>query len=110
MDQKTQLKIEFFELCRLLNKSNLKINQKTNISFFIHKNNQKMTLYATTNHHYKIQLISCEKKNVWTTCNYSGCNHLESELVDLFRKQRIAEISATELTKMIKLFIFQHIS
>ena len=110
MDQKSQLKIEFFELCRLLNKSNIKANQKTEILFFIQTENQKMTLYATTNHQYKLQLISSDKKNVWAACNYSGLNILENELVLLFKIQDLEKLPDMELTKMIKLFIFQQIN
>ncbi len=110
MDQKTQPKIEFFELCRLLNKSNLKANQKTEILFFIEADNQKLTLYATTNRRYKIQLIISEKKSIWATCNCSGLNNLENELVQFFKIRSLEKLPDIELTKMIKLFIFQQVS
>lgn len=51
MDQKPQLKIEFFKLGLLLNKSNLHANQKTEVTFFIQNEKDNPVLYATTNGH-----------------------------------------------------------
>jgi hypothetical protein len=109
MDQKSQLKIEFFQLGLLLNKSNLKMNQKTEISFFIQNEKGVPALYATTNGLYKIQLIKYRSNNRWATCNYTELTVLEEELVLFIKCIKIEEITSAELTRSIKLFIFQHI-
>ncbi len=106
MDQKTQLKIEFFVLCRLLNKSNLKINQKTDILFFIQNENGMPALYATTNGFYKLQLVAYKSDSRWTTCNYSGLAVLEEELVHFVKSYKIEKMTPSKLTLLIKALIF----
>ncbi len=109
MDQNTQLKTEFFELIRLCNKSNLKLNQKTTISFFIETNANKLILCATANKNYKVQLISKYGRYDWTPCGFSGLNAMEEELSKLFRHQNLAKLSDGEITKIIKSFIFKQL-
>ena len=109
MDQKSQLKIEFFQLGLILNKSNLKINQKTEITFFIQNEKSSPVLCATANGLYKIQLAKYESNNRWVACNYTGLTVLEEELVRFIKNIEIKKITSIELTLKIKLFIFQHI-
>ncbi len=107
MNPATQLKIEFFELLRLLNKSNLTTNQKTEISFFIENRTDKVTLCATTNQIYKIQLISQIGRHEWLPCGFSGLDLIEKELSKLFKYQNPTIQSADEITKKITSFIFK---
>jgi hypothetical protein len=108
MDQHTQLKIEFFELCRQLNKSNLNINQKTEISFFIEKEQGKLVLYATTNKAYKIQLISKNGLEQWRPCGYLGFLVLEKNLSSWANNHVFEKVQQHNLTQLIKSFIFQY--
>ena len=107
MDQTAQLKIEFFKLIRLLNQSNQKANQKTEISFFIETNADRSILYATTNKACKIQLISKYGRYDWTPCGFSGLSAIEEEVSKLFRNFDMRNRSANEITKTIKSFIFK---
>ena len=106
MDQ-TQLKVEFFELIRLLNKSNLRANQKTEISFFIERKKNKMVLFATTNKNYILQLIIKNEGQTWDVCGFSGLYLLEKRLSDFFNSNKLENLKAFILTQKIKLFIFQ---
>ena len=107
MDQATQLKIEFFELVRLLNQSNLKTNQKTEISFFIGGVLRKSVLYATTNKVYKIQLIFKLDRHQWKPCGFSGLSLIEVELSELFNHRNLENFSYSEITNIIKSFVFK---
>lgn len=110
MDQNTQIKIEFFELCRQLNRSNVHANQKTEISFFIETVGNKSILYVTTNKSYKIQIIYQKGTDSWCACEFSGLINLETELCNLFSTFDAKKKSKSDLTKLIKLFIFKHFS
>lgn len=110
MDQNTQIKIEFFELCRQLNRSNVHANQKTEISFFIEAVGNKSILYATTNKAYKIQIIFQKGNDPWRGCEFSGLINLESELCNFFSTFDAKKKNKSDLTKSIKSFIFKHFS
>ncbi len=107
MDQNTQLKIEFFELCRLLNRSNVHANQKTEISFLIETSGNKSILYATTNKAHKIQLIFKNSTGNWKSSGFSGLINLEYELTKILGQINILNTPSTVLTKLIKSFIFK---
>ncbi len=109
MDQNTQLKIEFFELCRSLNTSNLHKNQKTEISFFILTERDESILFATTNKSYKIQLIRQKKTKDWVISGFSGLTCLENEICALFNRFDLELLKTMNLTNLIKSFIFQHL-
>ncbi len=107
MDQTAQLKIEFFELIRLLNQSNQTANQKTEISFFLESRKHKSILYATTNKIYKMQLIYKSKDVDWRPCGFCRLDLLEKELSKLFSQLIREEQSPVEITKIIKSFVFK---
>lgn len=107
MDQITQLKIEYFELSRLLNKSNLKSNQKTDISFFIEKEKGGLVLFATTNNVSKIQLIHSGNNDTWRPCNYSGLETLETEISKQLNRHKVVDLKFLNLTNLIKSFVFK---
>jgi hypothetical protein len=107
MDQITQLKIEYFELCRLLNKSNLKVNQKTDVSFFIEKGSETVILFATANKTYKMQLVYLGSNQLWTPCNYSGLAILEDEISKQLNRRKAVDLKFLNLTNLIKSFIFK---
>ncbi len=109
MKQNTQLKIEFFELCQMLNKSNLRVNQKTEILFFIDTQGYQSILYATTNKIYKMQLAFKGPSAKWEPCGFSNLSNLERELKQLLDTFDFKKLNPAELTKKIKLFIFQNI-
>lgn len=109
MDQNTLLKREYFELCRRLNTSNLHKNQKTEVSFFIEQEKNRLVLFATTNKTYKIQLIFKYNKGTWSPSSYSGLVTLEYELAKAFVLHNMENLNSYELTKAIKSFIFQHL-
>ena len=108
MDQQTQLKSEFFELCRMLNRSNLKTNQKTDIHFFIEKTNYNSILYAKTNNISKLRLAIKVEKSPWRACKYSKQYLLENTIAHLLNKSQIDLIESIVLTKLIKSLIFQN--
>lgn len=108
MDQNTQLKIEFFELCRRLNTTNLH-NQKTEVSFFILTERDESILFAATNKSYKIQLIRQKKAKDWVASGFSGLTCLENEICEQFNRFEVELLQTMNLTKFIKSFIFQHI-
>ncbi len=99
MDQTTQLKIEFFELVRALNQSNLNINQKTEVSFFIETTKSKSILYATTNKKFKMQLIFKNRGSSWQPSGFTGLLNLEAELAQLFQSNNLELIQSHDLTK-----------
>ena len=107
MDRTSELKIEFFELIRLLNQSNLKTNQKTEISFFIELAKNKSVLYATTNKMYRIQLIYKGSDGDWKPCGFCGLTLVEEELSKLFHHQNLEKRTPAEITKIIRSFIFK---
>lgn len=109
MDQNTQLKREYFELYRLLNRSNLHKNQKTEISFFIETEGNQLTLYTTTNKSYKIRLVLKTNTNKWQSCGFSGLVYLEIKICELFNLTDLEKLKTMNLTKLIKSFIFQHL-
>lgn len=108
MDQKSQLKSEFFELSRILNRSNLKTNQKTEISFFIEKTKYNSILYAKTNDISKLRLAIKDEKSPWRACKYSKQYLLENTIAHLLNESQIDLIEGIVLTKLIKSFIFQN--
>ncbi len=110
MDQNTQLKIEFFKLVKILNRSNLNINQRTEISFFIETVGSKSTVYATTNKAYKIQLVFKINDEDWLPCGFSGLINLEEKISNLMPQVKFEILTSTELTKKIKSFIFQQLN
>ena len=109
MDQIAQLKIEYFELCKLLNKSNLKINQRTDVLFFIDTSNGRSIMSATTNGLYKIQLIFHKYDDTWRPCDFSGLYILEQQLSRLFLSQNPEILKKLNITKLIRSFIFQKV-
>ncbi len=109
MDQKTQLKIEFFELCRLLNKSNLNANQKTDISFYFETEVDCTVLYATTNKRFKIQLISKITDDHWQASNFTNLFIFEKSVANLFDQYNSKWLKTSDLTALIKSFIFHNI-
>lgn len=108
MDQTTQLKREYFELCIKLNRSNLHKNQKTNVIFFIETENNKLILCSTTNQVYRIQLVSRNVKFKWEPCGFSGLFTLEEHISSFANNINLEKTNPDELTKTIKSFIFQN--
>lgn len=109
MDQNTQLKREYFELCRLLNRSNIKTNQRTEISFFIEHEGNKLILCASTNKNFKIKLISQNAKLAWVPCGYTRLNELEENLSEWANCKKFDNLNLRELTSAIKSLIFQQL-
>lgn len=109
MDQNTQLKIEFFELCRRLNTSNLHKNQKTEISFFIEAEKNKLILCASTNKTFKLKLISQNTNLAWVPCGYTKLNTLEENLSEWANCKKFDNLNHRELTSTIKSLIFQQL-
>lgn len=107
MDQKTQLKSEFFELCRILNRSNSKTNQKTEIYFYIETEAGKPVLFATRNHKFKIQILRIDKLNLWKPCLYSRQFLLEESISKLLNDLNLKTMRTSDLTQLIKSLIFQ---
>lgn len=85
MDQNTQLKREYFELYRMLNRSNLHKNQT-----------------------YRIQLISKKVKYNWEPSGFSGLFNLEKQVSSFANNYSLEKINPDELTKKIKSFVFQN--
>lgn len=109
MGQNTLLKREYFELCRLLNSSNLKTNQKTEISFFIEHEVDKFILYAATNKTSKLKLISQTTKLAWVPCGYTRLDTLEENLSEWANCKKFDNLNHRELTTTIKSLIFQQL-
>lgn len=107
MDQNTLLKREYFELCRKLNRSNQHKDQKTNVLFFIEKENNKLILYSTTNQAYRIQLVFRNIKYKWEPCGFSGLFTLEEHISSFANNNNLEIINSYELTKRIRSFVFQ---
>lgn len=109
MDQNTQLKREYFELRILLNRSNLKTNQKTEISFFIENEKNKSILCASTNKNFKLKLISQNAKSIWQPCGYTRLNNLEVKLSEWANYKKFDNLNYSDLTSTIKSLIFQQL-
>ena len=107
MDQNTQLKREYFELCRILNRSNLHKNQKTEISFFIEIDRIKLVLFASTNKTSKVKLISQNEDSIWLPCGFTRLNTLEENLSEWANYNKFENLNHRELTSAIKSLIFQ---
>ncbi len=108
MDQNTQLKREYFELYRMLNRSNLHKNQRTDVLFFIEPENGRLILYSTANQTYRIQLISKKVKFNWEPSGFSGLFNLEKQVSSFANNYSLEKINPDELTKKIKSFVFQN--
>jgi poly-D-alanine transfer protein DltD len=108
MNQNTLLKREYFELYRMLNRSNLHKNQRTDILFFIEPENGSLILYSTANQTYRIQLISKKVKYNWEPSGFSGLFNLERQVSSFANNQGLEKINPDELTKKIKSFVFQN--
>lgn len=108
MNQNSQLKTEYFELSKLLITSNLKIDQKTEICFFIEVRKGNLTLFATTNKISSLKLIYQHTKSTWRPCGYTRFKNLEEHLTKLASKNNLELLNSNELTRLIKSFIFQH--
>ncbi len=107
MDETAQFKIEFFELVRILNQSNLYKNQKTEISFFIENLAAKRFLYAEINKNQKLKLAYKNDGDKWKPCGFLQLVHLEFELCKNFNLVGpISNLNSSQLTKLIKSFIF----
>jgi len=106
MNQNSQLKIEYFGLCNLLNKSNLLTNQKTKIIFFIEIEKGSSILFATTNKKYNLKLIHQRKNKKWHPCGHSHFSDLEENLSKWAQHYNFEKHNSSDLTKLIKSLIF----
>ena len=109
MNQNSQLKTEYFGLSNLLNKSNLPINQKTEISFYIEIEKGTSNLYATTNKKYNLKLIHQRSNKKWHPCGHSHFSSFEENLSKWAQKYNFEKLSSAEITKLIKSLIFHHL-
>lgn len=77
-----EVKTEYFELLRRLNKSNKTSNEKTKLSFTIDDTNANyLKLYATLSTDQKILLCQKVKETNWRPAQFSGLDNLEKLLV-----------------------------
>ena len=76
-----EIKLEYFELIKLLNKTNKTKNEITKLSFYVDESNkQHLKLYAALSKDQKILLCEKKNRNKWISTGVTQFSELEKFL------------------------------
>ena len=97
-----EVKTEYFELLRRLNKSNKAKNTTTKLDFMIDQNDElEPKLYATISKNQKI-LLCIKEHYEWRPAKYSGLDHLEQFICNQLRYALNANLTDFVLRNLFK--------
>ena len=99
-----EIKSEYFELLKLLNKSNKVKNEITKLSFYVDDSNSlHLKLYAALSEDQKILLCEKNKYDNWTPSNITQFSQLEEFMSENADDHKLANFTELILARIFEL-------
>ncbi len=107
MKTNLSLRIDYIDLCTILNKSNKHKNQKTEVSFYIDHSKLDKNLYISITKDQKI-LIATKKELTWMGSSILESDRLEKFFVYHLNSGALENLGSQKMTEYFKYHLFKN--